>query len=446
MICVDASMVAGLVAEWRNATQWEATARSDERASLERILASASAPGFPGAILPWPRVGKPTIFYGTAPRPEDWRRLRPLLVAFGGPTITKFSGRTGVPNPRWGKPEAYLAEKGFAAVARLVPKDDAECKAMVLCALDRLCKLIIENPVARQRPNESTSRLLGRLDGALADGDHTSATMLYDRLRTEDRLDGLNLNYLRIQIAASFRDWRAIAEMPELLDLVASSRPAAVTAAILEALDAVYVMPAEETGNLRDALAPIVSILEDLLAPPRPRLGVGALRLAALIDASTVLHTSADAVRIRSGGTRREDTAPPAEVARLALIRAIQSESLEVLGEAISAVERLETADRERLLAPSWMREMWREAADRSGRIEVPQNWREWLSLLHKPEFTGAVDLARARVWRMECRRAIKRPHLGRRTCVAAIPYTRRACRRAACRSAPCFNKLASTG
>ncbi len=404
MICADASNAPALVDEWRKATRWDVVVKDDEREKLERVFASAKAAGFPGAILPWPRIAKPTVFYGVAALPQDWRRLCPLLVAFGGPTLTTFSGLTVLPEPKYGAPEAFLARQAFAGVARLVPKDDSKCRDALLLALNRLCTLVLENPAVLHRPSESTNRLLGRLEGALADGDKTSAMALYDRLRSEDRLDGLNLRYLSIQIAAAFRDWQGIAGSKDLNDLVASPRPRAVSAAILEAIYAVHVEPDDKLGNPEYALAKVRPMLEDLLASPRPVLGAGAARLAALFDEAAGSKSSIPVTQTSNEATVVAECFSEAVTAKAALIRAMQSESLVLLAEAIDAVERIDAADRDRLLSSNWVREMWREALARSGTLKVPTNWAEWFALLDKPEYTVSIQFARtaASEWNVE--------------------------------------------
>ncbi|MBP0496272.1 protein DpdD [Roseomonas indoligenes] len=405
MIGVDAAGSALLVNGWKAAVGWD-TAPAAQTAALDRIIVSASAPDFPGGILPWPRPGKRTVFYGVARRPEDWRRLRPLLVAFAGPTLTGFSGVPDRPNPKWGAAEAFLAKEGFAAVARLVPADDALVQEIAVRALERLCLLVLGNAAAAHRPPDATSRLLGRLAGALADGDRAAADALHARLRDENRLDSLNLRYLHVEICAAFRDWPAIAEMPELVDLAVSRRPAAVTAALLEALYAVRVEPAEASGEIEATLVSLAPLLRDLLADPLPSLGPGAARLADF----------ARRAEPANGGAAPEPSAAAAEVrpevaagsladdALANLIAAARSRSLDSLRAAVQAVDRLDAADRERLLSAAWARELWEETCWRAGRVVPPRNWIEWLDLLPRDGFVGSLDLARqgAAEWQVD--------------------------------------------
>ena len=402
MIGANAEASVLLVAEWKASTGWDVSA--DDLSSFERILASASVPGFPGGILPWPRTGKRTVFYAVSRNSEDWRRLRPLVVAFAGPTLTGFAGAPHRPNPKWGSPEEFLASNGFAAVARLVPADDAQAQRIVLWALDQLCRLVLENPAAERRASEPTSRLLGRLEGALADGDRTAATTLHTRLRAEDRLDALNLTYLSIEIAAAFRDWTAIVEMPELIDIVASPRPAAVTTALLEAFYAMRIAPAEEEGKVGEVLQELAPLLRDLLAQPRPPLGAGAARLAELADAEARAGPNLAPSPGRESAPTSPVSASPTEAAMAGLVDAARKGSLEALRAAVEVVDGLDAADRERLLGPAWVRELWRETSTRAGRVALPRTWCEWLALLPLPEFTNALDVARtaAAEWTVE--------------------------------------------
>jgi len=396
MIGADAAGSALLVSGWKGAVGWQAVPAADAPA-LDRILVSASAPSFPGGILPWPRPGKRTIFYGVARRPEDWRRLRPLLVAFAGPTLTGFSGVPDCPKPKWGAAEAFLAQAGFATVARLVPADDQQAQGIVTRALERLCLLVLGNAAAAHRPPDATSRLLGRLAGALADGDRTAAEALHARLRDENRLDSLNLRYLHVEICAAFRDWIAIAEMPELVDLAVSPRPAAVTSALLEALYTVRVAPAEANGVTEAALGSLAPLLRDLLAHPRPPLGPGAARLAELAgdarDASDGATPDRPGAHVTAGPGVAAGSS--ADVALANLIAAARSGSLDALRAAVEAVDGLDATDRERLLSTAWARELWEETCWRAGCVVPPRNWVEWLDLLPRPGFTNSLAVAR---------------------------------------------------
>jgi hypothetical protein len=396
MIGADAAGSALLVNGWKAAVGWDA-APAAQAAALDRIIVSASAPNFPGGILPWPRLGKRTVFYGVARRPEDWRRLRPLLVAFAGPTLTGFSGVTDLPNPLWGAAEAFLAQAGFAAVARLVPAEEAHVQEVAARALERLCLLVLGNAAAAHRPPDATSRLLGRLAGALADGDRATAEGLHVRLRDENRLDSLNLRYLQVEICAAFRDWTSITEMPDIVDLAVSPRPAAVTAALLEALYAVRVAPAEATGGIEAALNSLAPVLRDLLADPLPPLGPGAERLADLARPAQQTSDS-DAPRTSTAAAKaRPDVAAgsPADTALASIIAAARSGSLDTLRTAVQAVDSLDVSDRERLFSAAWARELWEETCWRAGRVVPPRNWMEWLDLLPRDGFVNSLEVAR---------------------------------------------------
>ena len=58
--------------------------------SLATIVATATDLAIPGAILPR-QQGEQLLFYALTPTPQLWRQLRPLLLAFAGPTLTILS-------------------------------------------------------------------------------------------------------------------------------------------------------------------------------------------------------------------------------------------------------------------------------------------------------------------------------------------------------------------
>jgi hypothetical protein len=425
MIGADTARSALLVNGWKAAVGWGA-APAGQAAVLDRIIVSASASIFPGGILPWPRPGKRTVFYGVARRPEDWRRLRPLLVAFAGPTLTGFTGVPDCPNPKWGAAEAFLAEEGFAAVARLVPADDAQVQEIAVRALERLCLLVLGNVATAHRPQDATSRLLGRLAGALADGDRATAEGLHARLRDENRLDSLNLRYLQVEICAAFRDWTAIAEMPELVDLAVSPRPAAVTAALLEALYAIRVAPAEASDEIEGVLDSLAPVLRDLLADPLPPLGPGAAQLADLARRTQPTSGGVAPDPLDAASEVRPEVAagPPADDALANLIAAARSGSLDNLRAAVQAVDCLDAPEREQLLSAAWARELWEETCWRAGRVVPPRNWIEWLNLLPRDGFVKSLELARQAAAEWLVSQQVSDPAAGQALagCLLAVP------------------------
>ena len=107
---------------------------------LHAFDATITDPIFPGALLAWPRQPSETpVFYAAAQTQAQWRRLRPLLLAFVGPTMSDFSGAASRLDPTLPH-EQVLAAAGFAAVVRLVPA--TQTASSMLRALHRLTAMV----------------------------------------------------------------------------------------------------------------------------------------------------------------------------------------------------------------------------------------------------------------------------------------------------------------
>ena len=136
-------------------------------------------PAFPGALFVWPRdAGQAPVFYAAAQTQAQWRRLRPLLLAFVGPTLTDFSGgpsRLSAARPH----EQVLAGAGLAAVVRLVPT--AETASSTVRALQRLVAMVARTPPDAEPPVETTGHLLARMR------DHLNALAIDDARRLLER-------------------------------------------------------------------------------------------------------------------------------------------------------------------------------------------------------------------------------------------------------------------
>jgi len=83
MIGTDQAAADTIVAAFRAASGVEALDKGkvDEFAEL---AISATSKFFPGALFAWPRSDKCTVYYAVAESSAQWRRLRPLLLAFVG--------------------------------------------------------------------------------------------------------------------------------------------------------------------------------------------------------------------------------------------------------------------------------------------------------------------------------------------------------------------------
>jgi hypothetical protein len=365
---------------------------------------------FPGALLAWSRpAGQPPVFYAAAQTQAQWRRLRPLLLAFAGPTLTDFAG---VPSrlDRSLAHERLLADAGLAVVARLVPT--MHTADSTIRALRRLVTMVARTPPEVEPPPESTGRVLARIRDHLNALAIADARRLLEECRREHRLDALNLKFLEIEILTAARDWRGIVGLSGFDDLLRTRRPPAVTAALLEALywSAFEERPPDPAGYTVELRGRARGLLR---LPAPPSLQNGGWRLYALeaMTAQPQNRAFADAA-LASGadlgglaevleGLYAPSPRPnpgevsAAEAAAGAVIAADMTGTLLAVEQARALLARLSAAERAEVLQAEQPRRAVAALDQDFGSAPPPTTWAAWLAAIKESGFTMAVAIAK---------------------------------------------------
>lgn len=379
--------------------------------AADMLSATATDPSFPGGLLTLRPGGESSeaIFYAAAATTGDWRRLRPLLLAFAGPTLTDFTGAptTLAPNS---PQEQVLTRAGLAMIARL--RAPPETAISACRALQRLAGLVAQAPPDSRPAPESTGRLLARIRDHLNNFAIDDARRLLARCRTEHRLDALNLRFLEIEILARARDWRAIVDLPGFDDLLQTRRPPAVTAALLEAL---YWTAFGEREADTAYEGVVRSRARSLIRLPAPAdLGDGGWRLHGLEAlasdpqnvelARLALESGANLGALAEqltalGGAQPAPAVGPRAVEELDLATAVATADISGSLSAFEQVQKLlgtlSDAERAALLDEAQPRASLAAMTATFGPTAPPQDWSAWLARITDPDFTAALAIAR---------------------------------------------------
>lgn len=386
---------------------------------FDEISISATSVNFPGGLLAWPRAHKCTVYYAVAESAAQWRRLRPLLLAFCGPTLTSFEGWQETLLPQVPVESLLIAGK-WHAVARLVPSDDPATRQMARRSFQRLLRMVMDTPTTTQAVTPTTSRLLSRFAEALNGNDRASAERVLDVCAAEYRVDALNLSFLRVQMLSHFADWASLVELPEFDSLSHTRKPPRVATAMLEALYQTRLSALEGPGwrekqevVWREALA---DIARPLLRLPIPAgISAGACRLYAwqALEANPRRADLEDALRPHSAAlgdlhaalTERYRSAPPTPptaapppdhaplpiaAAQQALARAEDSDTLATFGDALARLEALDDETRAQLLQSRTFRSLFEAVSAETGSMGPLLHWPDWLGRLHDARFTAS--------------------------------------------------------
>lgn len=391
-----------------------ASASSDIAALCADVTQSVVSEIFPGALVP--------VIDGTgsmqidvaAPTMSDWRRLKPVLLAFAGPTLTGFDG---VPEPFAAidpvGARLQLAAPAVTAIMRL-PADD-RARVAALRALLRARDTLARAPELQRSAPVPTSWLLARFQDYLNVGGREAATGILDRLRSELRLDALNVKFLEVQLLAVFEDWAAIVDLPEFPSLCVARRTPAITAILLEALYQTHIAGPFDAANVAETRAAFESSVQSfvqsmIIAAAPPGLRIGGWRLlgletlsdpgrqdllAILADRAQDLGWIADLLPAQAPlAPQGVEVAAPIDAAREALVKADAVDSIDLVADAMAAMARL-SPDELALLRETMPFRPIVQATDELANIAPPTSWIAWLDRAGDPAFANALDIAR---------------------------------------------------
>lgn len=379
-----------------------------------KVCETIADANFPGALVPALDAAGNLNVIIAAPTVTSWRRLKPVLVAFAGPTLTSFDGiPEGLVAGQAVTDRVARTQPAVTGVMRLPASRGARMSA--LRALIRVRDTLARAPELQRAAPVPTSWLLARYQDYLNVGRRTAAAEILERLRSELRLDSLNIKFLEVQLHATFAEWRAIVELAGFPNLCRARRTPAITAILLEALYHTHLAQpfdaqdiAETCGRYENLVRPLA---QPMLASPAPATltahgwriyGLEALRAPDRTDiAELLVHRSAElgwiAGLVPGRATDAEGTArseAPLDLAREVLVRVDTTDSSDLLAEARAALARLTPEERALLRESEPFRPLMQMTEDLAA-AAPPTSWVDWLDRAADPGFIEALDVAR---------------------------------------------------
>lgn len=214
-------------------------AAHDERTALVRpwVERLRQSPPLP-SVLPRVRADKSVVWYALAFSPEQLRSLADDLLAFVGPTWSTFRGhRTPLvaADPIDAAVAAFTGGTAFTFTSPGASGASGAAKA-ALEALERMRRVWALRPERDREVPRATGRVLRDFHLALQSGDRRAAEAELGYLRDHNRLDALNLLFLRIQLLAGLGRWDELETLPELPAVLQVRRPPPVTEALIRAV------------------------------------------------------------------------------------------------------------------------------------------------------------------------------------------------------------------
>jgi hypothetical protein len=406
------------------------SAGEDEGTRLAALYETMDDASFPGAVIPRVRDAE-VLVYLVADSGESWRRLQPLAIAFAGVTLSDFDGRTVDLDAR--DPfEVAIARNGISHAGR-VSAGTADTGARDLIAsLLRMRRGVASAPAFSEGITATTGQLLGEFRLSLAVRDRRAAEAVIETIRSEMRLDALNLLFLQVQLDAALDDWVILRNRDYFDSLCLARRPPRITAALaeafyhssIEALDRDDVPPADMLAAFKqEVLGKCGDVFT--VGPPAPSPHVAKMFLLATLASPTPDPRLVEKLAVEAAEWDDDDQrsfnrllvlhppsaptgyVPPADPetqlralitkrrpsigdAQTALLSASIVQTLDAYRIAIDVVSGLPDTEREALLGPPGIRAMWEELLAHSVRDRVPGGWSDFIRLAPEMSF-GAV-------------------------------------------------------
>ena len=402
---------------------------------LQEVLETVTDDIFPGAILPR-LVDRRMVYYAVTQTSTEWRTLRPLLRAWVGVTLTDFVGAPAILSND-DEFETLLCRYAFPVVSRFSAHGIRRLERATVEALLALRRSLHRAPPRRLELPRPTAQVLHEFRLSLNAGDLSVANDAIQFLRTNLRLDALNLHFLEVQRDAEFQRWEALYSQPFLRSLFFTRRPPRVIAALAEALYRTAFLQFELAHNplgaveqFRHTLQPECGTLFSVY-PPSSRSAVAKMflvaalagnpadrrRIAGIVQqaahwpqsesefirglAALLPDEQSDSVLAPLGGIQRElevaqnlREPPTVQRARAVLLGAVEVQTLEAYRIAVEYVSRLTPTERDTLTAAPGFEAIWRTLSHYAGEKGVPQSWQEWAEQLPELQFAAAQACA----------------------------------------------------
>jgi hypothetical protein len=362
------------------AARWSEFPAGTDPIDLARTCEDQS---FPGGILPVLDAQNALCWYGVAATGAEWRLLQPLLLAHVGRTITEFAGLPMQLDPVI-PVEGMLRAAGAHAAVKLAPSP-ANAQFAVR-ALNRLRRALAIRPGGGAGPPIATPQLLAKLEMCLAAGDRDGADEYVTTLRSELRLDTLNLHFLEVRILSAFRSWSELVNKEWFSELSLVRKPSSVAKEMLEAL---WFVNLNELSDDPPALQARYRDRVQRLA--RPLLGQVSITEDGIVGKLCGLE-----------GLAAPTNLAPGPLAQELIEQATEAPSVQRISVAREAMSSLSTHDLA-VLAGSGVSQRSLAEID-AGSSHSPRNWADWLAQLGDPGFSNAAIVARdaISIWPVE--------------------------------------------
>jgi hypothetical protein len=362
---------------------------------------------FPGAIIPTEEC-----YYIAASSQKDWSIISTLVKSFIGLSFSDFNeikkkldGSSEV--------EKFILKQDLPFVTKVLISSDKDCKAVTEVSFKKMYTLYQSSPNKHMQILQYIDSVIENFKQALFIQDIGAAQRIISQIKSESRLDALNLKFMEIELSYSTNNWEAIINDNLINQIINSRKPLRIRLHIIEAFFYAYILPNLVSENsllvyTKEIRSKLVSLLFN--CPANATDGVKYIFILAYLNndiqikeieklrffIETNKYLSHDVklklqekISLESTTSLDEDRIQTDYIlARASVINANNTDTIEAIESVHIKLEYLQGEDQNELIKESI------HFTGDNGNVLIPHNWIEWLSYLSNEAFKNSGVLA----------------------------------------------------
>lgn len=203
-------------------------------------------------FIPRPVGNGQAVWYAIAPDARGLRALESQLVAFLGPTLSRYRGGPTLLDPKDAGDQTV--EDCFDHVIKVEVLDGESNVRQATERLKLLRKLLLHRPQRTINPVRPGADILRDLEEAIRLKDYQLSDRLLHEARSSGHFDSKNLTFLEFLVLEITADWARVLDHPKLSAVLSQPRPSRVTQALLRAVYWSKLAPVEAATDAAQAV------------------------------------------------------------------------------------------------------------------------------------------------------------------------------------------------
>ena len=214
----------------------------DQKLVAREIAKTCVLDNFPGSLIPNVSENGSTTVFVAFEKFVDWYRLSPIIRSFCGLSFSDFDLKYDKDDIANLLPSELVDINPNLHVTKFQLSTETRNNLFLkaLHSLRRAINNVCATPDLYSEVPLPTSFLLRSYEDALLAKDRERSWSILNTLRVELRLDSMNLNFLEVQLHATFLEWGSILKMASFRELCRARKSPLILNFLLRALREIY--------------------------------------------------------------------------------------------------------------------------------------------------------------------------------------------------------------